>query len=479
MLDQPELSHPPLDHIDGPGASLREVVAMAWPVVISLASVTVMQFVDTLMVARVSKTDLAAVTPAGILAFTIIAFIDGIATTNNTFVSQSFGARRFRDCARYAWHFIYIALALGVLVQAIQPFAHDIFTAIGHEEQVRMREIDYFRIRLLGAGFFGVMVALTGFNQGISRPRISMVIALIANGTNVGLNYLLIFGKLGLPRMEIRGAAVATVIASGFQALLLLAVFLSGPMHRRFRTRSAWRLDLDKLRQALRVGAPVGLHFFADVASWAIFINLLVGRFGETQLAASNTVGQFLHLSWVPTVGLNVAVTQLVGQWIGRGRPDIAKRRAYTALKIGMAYMTLMGVIFFVFRHPLVSLFRDETGVIEWGGRIMLWAALFQVFDAIGIVLYGALKGAGDTLFPALVIVGSAWVVFLPSGLLFSRALGLEAPGAWMGAALYIIAIAILLYRRFRSERWRRFRLVEPSEAVPSEAAVTVPDLEV
>jgi len=472
VLDQPDLAFPPVEHIDGPRASLREVVAMATPVVISLASTTVMGFVDALMVSKVSKTDLAAVTPAALLAFTIIAFIDGLSTTNNTFVSQHFGARRYRECARYTWHAIYLALGLGLAIQVIQPLAPRIFAWLAHGDAVQVREETYFRIRLCGAAHFGMMVALAGFNQGISRPKISMIVALIANGMNVLLNYLLIFGHLGLPRMEIAGAALATVIAGGLQVLMLLAVFLSGPMHRRFGTRSAMRPAFSKFVKLVRVGGPVGMHFMADVASWAVFVGVLVGRYcGATQLAASNAVGQFIHLSWLPTVGLNIAATQLMGQWIGRGRPDIAKRRALTALKIGMIYMTTMGLLFLVFRRPLISLFRAEADVVAWGAKIMIWAALLQVFDAIGIVLYGALKGAGDTLLPAVLVIGSAWLIFLPAGWLFAVKLGYGAPGAWAAAALHIAVIAGLLYWRFRSERWRRFRLVEaPAPPLPAAA---------
>ena len=463
MLDQPDLAYPPLEYREGPRASLNEVLTMAMPVVIGLASTTVMGFVDTLMVARFGRKELAAVTPAALLAFTVSAFLDGVGTTNNTFVSQNFGARRLRECARYTWHAVYLALLMGLAVQVIQVWTPQIFALMGHEPEVRLREIAYFRIRLWGAGLFGMVVALANFNQGISRPRISMVAALVANSLNVALNYLLIFGRLGFPRMGIRGAALATVIASAFQAALLLAIFLSPAMARRFGTRRALRLQWSKFRDLLRIGGPVGLHFTADVASWAVFVNVLVGRFGETQLAASNAVGQFIHLSWLPTVGLNIAATQLMGQWIGRGRPDIARRRVMTALKIGVTYMAAMGVIFFVFRRSLVALFRNEPEVVYWGSAIMVWAALFQVSDAVGIVLYGALRGAGDTLLPALVVIGSAWLVFLPAGWLLAVEADLQAPGAWMGAAIHLTLIAVLLYWRFRSGRWRRMRLVEPA----------------
>ena len=443
---------------------------MAWPVVIRVASYTAMTFVDVVMVSRVGKAEVAAIVPAALTFFTIYVFIEGFASLNNTFVSQNFGAGRFRECARYTWQTIYVVVALSVLVQAAHLAAPGLFALMGHAPEVQARELIYFQTRLYGAVFVGLMVTLSGFYQGISRPRVAMVVGVIANAANVGINYVLIFGKLGLPAMGIRGAALGTVIASLLQLAILVALFLSRTTNATFGTRSTLRPDLGRLGQCFRVGGPAGLHWMLDVGTWAIFVTVIVGRFGTDQLSASNIAGQFIRLSWLPTVGLNIAATQLMGQWIGRGRIDIAKRRAYTALKLGMGYMTSMGIVFLVFRYRLVSLFRPEPAVVAVAARIMIVAAVFQIFDAIGIVLYGALKGAGDTLAPAIMMIGSAWLVFLPSAVLLSRHLGLEAPGAWIGAAIHLALIAGLMYWRFRSERWRRIDLGPPASLTPEPA---------
>jgi MATE family multidrug resistance protein len=445
-------------------AGLREVLSMAWPMVVSLGSATLMQTVAFKFVASQGGTagqlDVAAITPAGLLAFTVIALIDGLVTVNNAFVSQSLGAGRLTDCGRYTWQALYVAGALGVLLQVVQPLAPAIFALMPHPSEVQAREIEYFRIRLLGAAFVGFSVALGGFFQGISRPRIPMIAAIAANVHNVALCYILVYGRFGIPALGIRGAALATVLAGAGEVVTLLAAFFWGSIHRRYGTRTGWRPSAGRLLQFLRVGGPAAIHFMLDVGAWAAFVLVLVGRFGEKQLAASNIVGQFINLSWVPTVGINIATTQLVGQWIGRGRLDVALARARTALRLGMAYMLTMGLLFILFRRHLVALMLDDPAVIHWGVRIMFWAALFQVFDAIGIVLYGALKGAGDTLVPAVLVIASGWCVFLPAAWLFAVKLGYGAPGAWAAAAVHIALVAMLLTLRFRSRGWRTRRLV-------------------
>jgi len=455
---------------DSRGAGVREVTTMAVPAVIRMASIAVMGFVDALMVAKVRKEDMAAVSPAGLAFFTILVLIEGLASTNNTFVSQSFGARRFRDCARFTWYALYVSLALGLLVQLIHPFAQDLFALMPHQRAVQTREVVYFRIRLYGAVSIAFVVALSSFFQGISRPRIPMIVGVAANGLNVGLNYVLIYGRLGLPRMEIGGAALGTVIATSVQAFVLFLLFLGPRMHRPCLP------DFRKLAQFLRIGVPVGLHWMLDVGTWAVFVTFIVGMFGTDQLAGSNIVGQYLRLSWLPTIGLNHAATQLMGQWIGRGRPDIGRQRALTALAFGMVYMAIMGAVFLLLRRSLMLVFLADEDVVRCGATIMLWAVLFQVFDAIGIVLYGALKGAGDTLVPAVMMVASGWLVFIPSAFLFSKVLGYEAPGAWVGAALHIAVVAGLMYWRFRSGRWQRIQLIQPAVARET-AAVRPPDM--
>jgi Na+-driven multidrug efflux pump len=156
----------------------------------------------------------------------------------------------------------------------------------------------------------------------------------------------------------------------------------------------------------------------------------------------------------MPTVGISIGLTALVGQWIGRRDIAAAKRRTYVALKLGMGYMLMMAVFFFLFRERLISLFRTDPEVVRIGSTILIVAAVCQIFDAISIVMRGALKGAGDTRWVAIFTVGYAWLVFVPTSYLFAFRLDLGAPGAWVGAALYIFCLGVTLLWRFHSEKW-------------------------
>jgi len=220
----------------------------------------------------------------------------------------------------------------------------------------------------------------------------------------------------------------------------------------------------------LRIGLPAGLSFSLDIACWAVFIGFVVGRFGAEQLASSNVASQIINLSFLPALGMGAATTALVGQYIGRDDPQ--------------GYMCTMGVIFLTFRRRLVGLFSAEETVITLGSQILVLAALFQIFDAIGIVMAGALRGAGDTRWPAVVTVSYSWLFFLPSSYFFGHVLGYRALGGWLAATLYVMLYGLTMWWRFESGRWEKIDIFLgqkskqdlSSEALAKEDDVAGPD---
>ena len=456
----PESSEP-TDRADRPHLAsawrdLGAVLSISFPVIVAMASHTLMGFVDTWLLAEYGRDEVASVGAAGAVVFIFIAFVFGTSNCTSAFVAQSLGRGRPGDCSRYAWQGIYFGvLAQAALVPAI-VFGSHIFAAFGHETAVQAMETTYFRIRLLHAAATAAYAALTSFFQGIGKPVIAMYAALVANVLNAVLDAVLIFGLWGFPEMGITGAAVATVIASYFQVGLLFAAFFHGPMRRRFATRKLWRPDPVRFWQLMRIGAPAGLSFMLHTASWAIFTNVLIGRLGSSILAANNITHAIIRLSFMPAIGVSKGVTVLVGQSVGRRDIPTAKRRAYAGMGLAMLYMTLMGVLFVVFRGQIIRLFRSDAVIVEAGSKMLILAAVFQAFDALGIVSYGALRGAGDTRFPAIVDVASGWLLLLPLGYALTFPLGMGYVGAWAAAAFMIAVVGSIFFLRFVGEAWRK-----------------------
>jgi len=209
------------------------------------------------------------------------------------------------------------------------------------------------------------------------------------------------------------------------------------------------------------VGWPNGLTFFLDLFNWAIFTSWLVGRSGDDALAAHNAAISYMHVSFMPVVGLNHAIAPIVGQWIGRKRLDVAKARTYTAMRMAISYMFSMGICMALFAPYLLRLFSADPEVIRVGRIILILAAMFQAFDATNIVLTGALRGAGDTRFMMWAFIAAGYGLFLPLAYFLAVSLDWGAIGAWVGATVYIMGLSIVLFVRFQSERWSHVRIFD------------------
>jgi len=447
-------------HTEARWAGLNEVMRMSGPIILGSLSYTIMLFVDQVMVARLGTDALAALGSAGLWSYISGCFFLGIIGCVSTFVAQSYGRGNLDNCARYAWQGIYISFLAGVMALVLWPLSGPLFAVMRHPEGVMQLEIVYFRIRLFGFVSMAWTTALASFFQAVGRSRVPMYVAIVCNAANILLNYLLIFGKFGFPRWEIAGAGTATVISLALQVVLLQAVFLSGPIDRRFGSRRAYVFDLAKCRELIRIGLPAGLTFLMDIANWGLFTSFIVGYFGAVALASHNAAIGFMHLAFMPAIGLNQGLAAIVGQYLGRKDPTTAAARTYTAMKLAMAYMFVMGLIFAVFGRVLIDFFfTDDPEVLDLGHKLLILAALFQAFDGINIVASGALRGAGDTRWMAIMTFLFAYFFFLPLALALAFPAGLGAVGAWIAATVYIIGLSGLLFTRFRGGRWQRIRI--------------------
>ncbi len=459
---------------------IGELLSLSWPASLTMLNATLIRFVDGLMVSRVGHEPFSAQLVAGMWAFVIESFMVGMLTVVNTYVSQNFGAGRFRRTGRYAWAGLFLAWGFAIVFAPLVLAARPLFTLLSPEsETIIALEILYFRYMILSIGLTLSAHVLGQFFYGIHRPRIVLAASIIANAVNVAVNYVLIFGKFGLPAMGLEGAAIGSVISWVVQVVLLMAVFFSPDMRRRFSTFSLRGLRLRYIGQLISIGWPAGVQLFSDIFSWIVFISVLVGRvFGQAHLTASTVVMRYIGLSFMPALGIGIATTVLVGRYIGAGRPDLARKRAHAGVLAAMAYMGLCGLIFFIFRYPLVSFLvkgpsagapvaqaQIAQEIVRIGTQIMICAAVFQLFDAVGIVFIGALRGAGDTRWPMLITIVLSWGLIILGG----SALALLAPalgsvGPWIAASIYVIVLSLLVTWRFESGAWRQIDLLGRGE---------------
>ena len=408
------------------------------------------------MVGRLGTFQMAAVGLAGILTWTMISFFGGFLTCVNTFVAQHYGADQPKIVAVVAWQGLYLAVGSYLLLLLISRRIPYFFDLMKPSVEVQQLGIIYAQIRFYGGLGTFISFALSGFLLGVGDTRTPMWIEILANLINIVFDYLLIFGNFGFPRLEVAGAAISTVISGGIAACIYLLIFLSRKTDLRFQVRTHFKPQLSQIRRLLRTGLPMGVQGMLDVGNFTIF-SAMIGRMGNAELAANTAAITLLHTSFMPLIGISLAATTLVGQYIGSGQFHYARKSGYTAIKIGLAYASLMAIIFFTMPNKLLALLTDDPNVVKLGSRILFLAALFQLSDGCGICSSGALKGAGDTLFTMIVGISYGWLLFLPLAYWLGQIYGVS--GAWIGATIYIILLGMTYFLRFLSNRWEKIQI--------------------
>jgi MATE family multidrug resistance protein len=439
--------------------SYREVINLAYPAVLTMLSWTAMWTVDTIFVGRVGTAEQGAVGFAGTLLWTAMCLVTGTITAVQIFVAQHCGAGRKDRCGEILWQGIYLGLFASVPIGVLGLFSGPAVRVLDVSPDLVAFAASYMKIRLLGAVFTFLYRAMEVFLQGTGDTRTPLKVGVFCNACNVLLDYLLIFGKGGAPEMGVAGAALATVIATAIQAGVYAYLLIGREGRRVFFPRRVSPLVPRSFFKLVRVGGPIGVQWLLDMGTWTIFTTT-VARLGEIQAAAHQIAITILHVSFMPGYGVSIATTTLVGQYLGAGDKAAAKRSAYNSLRIVIGFMGTMGVVFYLFRTDLIRLFNPDPQVIAVGSTLLIYAAVFQMFDGTGMVSAGILRGAGDTRWPSAVSIGIAWGVFVPMVYLMIIRLKLGVTGGWQAAAVWIVVLGVTLFAGVRKRGWAERRLL-------------------
>ncbi|NCC53200.1 MAG: MATE family efflux transporter [Spartobacteria bacterium] len=439
----------------------REVLRVAWPLIVSTGSFTVMMFCDRMFLSWYSAVAIQAALPAGILTFTLTCGFMALASYSCTFVAQYFGAGDYEGCSRSAAQGILFSLLSWPVMLALIPFGIWMLKVSGHAPEVFEAEKQYLTILMLGSVCTPLGASVSGFFAGRGKTRMPMVANVIGNAVNIVLDYAMIFGKWGFPEMGIRGAAWATVISGVISPAIMLFFYFSTRSDVTFRTRALFRYDGALFRRLLKFGLPSGVHLALDIASFTIFV-LLTGRMGADAMAASNIALSINTLAFMPMIGIGIAASILVGQYQGARQPDNAERISWAAFRLATFYMIAIGLTFILFPRFYFSMFADRgantvslAAVLPVGRRLLVFAALWGLADAGNLVIGNALKGAGDTRFVMYYSVTLAWCMLAVGAYVIVEVLHMGITVVWFWAALYITCMAVGYILRFRSGRWK------------------------
>lgn len=444
-----------------------EVLRVAYPLVISMGSFTMMQFCDRMFLAWYSATSIQAALPAGILSFTFVCGFMALAGYAGTFVAQYHGAGEPAGCSLSTAQGVILSLASWPVMLALMPLGQWILRTSGHAPAVLVEELDYFNILMLGAVASPLGAAISSYFTGRGDTLTNMYANLAGNLVNVVLDYMMIFGHWGCPEMGIRGAAWATVISGFIGPAIMLALYFRPAENRACATRRNFRFKAALMVRMIRFGLPSAAHLLLDVGSFSLFV-LWTGRMGAAALAASNIALAINNIAFMPLIGMSIAASILVGQYQGRRDSATAEKAGWMALKVGWAYMFVVAMTFVLLPRMYFGLFTGRgpgtvalDEVLPVGRFLLLMMATWGMLDTVNLVLSGALKGAGDTRFVMYYSVAMGWGVWIVGEAIILLVLDLSIKWAWAWLAIYVFLMALGFLARYRSGRWKTIELLD------------------
>ncbi|GGJ32036.1 MATE family efflux transporter [Deinococcus roseus] len=428
-----------------PSGLTSQLTQLAWPLMLSNLAYSMLGVTDTLFMGRLGQVEVGAVGLGWMYAFTLTLLFRSYTNSVTTFVARAFGANEPREMRKWYGVYFTISVLLALIITLLgQPLLNWIVQLSNPEPELAKALLTYARIRLLETPFALLVILNVGFLLGVGNSRIPLILSWMTVILNALLAWVFIFQF----HWGVAGAAWGAFISVVVQCVVSFVVLfkLHGVM------RPLWPHWRDSAR-TLRLGIPMGLADLSEVAGFAVFMTI-ISRLGTLELAASQIANQMASFGFMPAFALSAATGSLVSRFIGEQSVTTAQRVGWRGTVLGGSFMTLIAVAFIAFPVPLVNLFTHDPALVALCVQIMRVMALYQVVDGIAIILGGALSGAGDTRFRMLVTVLGSWsLLVLPAYLLTENGYGVQ--GAWMGALIYITAIALIYLWRFWSGRWK------------------------
>jgi multidrug resistance protein, MATE family len=441
------------------GSIAAAVNSLAWPIIVENLFQTALGTVDMMMVGTLGASALAGVGTAAQLLWVLQSALVAIVTGTTVLVARYTGARQPAEADRVVKQSVVLGAVASIVLALVGVFGSEWLIAImGAEPEVIHLGAAYLRIVLISGIFMMGMFILGGALRGAGDSRTPMIVTGLINLVNIAVAWVLIFGKLGVPAMGVAGSAWGASVARGVGCLILAVLLLRGKRVINLSGRIGWRPESVLIRRILRLGIPSMAEQFLMSGGMLIY-GMIAIRMGTLIYAAQRVTFQILSIAWLPGMGFAMAATALVGQYLGARRPDLAERSSNYAVRVALAWMAIFGLIAAVFGRPLMMLFTSDPEMIQIGARALIVIAISQPFQAVGQVMAGSLRGAGDTRFPMITTFLGIWLIRLPLGYLLGPVLGLGLSGIYVSNVLDAALRATTNGLRFRKGAWREIEV--------------------
>ncbi len=446
----PEHGIPPL------GSIFKKTVRIAWPSITESFLISLVGMIDTMMVGGLGSRAIAAVGLTTQPKFVGLAVFISLNVAVSAIVARRKGEQNRESANSVLTQAVQITLILAAVVSVVcVAFASPIIHLAGSAEDTHAEAVTYFRI-IMGAMVFNVLsMVLNAAQRGAGNTKIAMKTNLVSNGVNIVLNYLLIGGKLGFPKLGVAGAAIATVIGTVIACGMSICSMLHEDQFICLRGAKWFRFDKNSLAALANIGSStLAEQIFLRLGF--LTYSIIVAHLGTDAFAAHQIGMNLMSISFSFGDGLSVAAVTLVGQSLGAKKERLAQVYATLCQRMGVIFSLSLSVIFVLLGREIFMMFTDEIIILDYGVMIMRMMTVVVFLQIAQVVYSGCLRGAGDTKYTALVSLISVAIVRPGAGWLFCYPLGLGLFGAWLGLAVDQMVRFVMTYLRFKSGKWTK-----------------------
>jgi multidrug resistance protein, MATE family len=411
-----------------------------------------MSVVDTIMVGRLSPEAIGAVGLSSSLYYIPALFGIGLLLGLDTLVSQAYGRGDPADCRHSLVQGMYIAILFSVPIMLLVQWLPALLPRWGTNPAVAAQTAVYLRLLNWGTPWLLTYGCFRRYLQGMHIVKPVTFALVTANIVNLAGNWLLIYGKFGLPKMGLSGSALSTVLARLYMAAFLVGVAL---WHERKRGSSLFskfpRPNKVRILRILHLGGPAAVQMIFEIGAFG-GATVIAAKLSADSLAAHQIALNIASVTYMVPLGISAAAAVAVGHNLGSGDLARARRSGYLAIGVAAAFMALMAIVLTIFPHYIIWIYTPDPRVLAIGAPLLALAAAFQIFDGIQTATTGALRGLGYTQAPMVLNFIGYWIIGLPLGywLCFSRQLGVF--GVWIGLTIALVFIATLVLLVWRNK---------------------------
>lgn len=435
-----------------------DILGLAWPAVLDNLLHTLTTTVDMIMVGRLGAAALASVGLGGQVLFIFQSLMIAVTVGTVAMVARSIGERDTEKARKVLEQSLFFgALVTGIATPFLSFFAGDFLHIYRAEEVVLLLASHYLEIAILGTAFIFVCLASAQALRGAGDTKTPLIISSIINGTNIGLNYVFIFGKLGFPPMGVRGAALGTTSAFVLGAILYIFLLWQKKLklHISFR---GFTPNISIVKRILSIGTPAALEQLVIQMGFLVYM-VIITSFGTESIAAHQIGIRIQSFSFMPGFGFAIAATALVGQNLGAKNPEAAEKSGWEACKLAILLMVGVAVLIFILAEDVARIFVNDQAVIDKAVIFIRILAFGEPAIAIHFTLGGALRGAGDTKWPLYASTAGLYGFRIPLALFLGVIIGLGVIGAWIAMTVEYFIRSFFVSWRFKRGGWKSIKV--------------------